>query len=128
MGKHSTESENILACTSNITRAHFYHELLSVEQSILAISEKEKRKCSIMLSGFDCSSVNDVCESFKEVCQILNVGSVDLSDVVKISDKKLFRAKVLNDEKRRNLLMVTGRLRTIEGFENVYIQKDLAYR
>ena len=77
-----------------------------------------------MLRGFDCNSVNDVCDKFKEMCQILNVGSVDLSDVVKIYDKKLFSAKVLN--KHRNLLM-TGRLRRIESFENVYIQKDLNY-
>ena len=73
-------------------------------------------------------SVSTPLEKFLKVCQILTVGCVYLSDVGKIGDKKLFHAKVLNDEKRRNLLMVTGRLRTIEGYENVYIQKDLTNR
>ena len=39
----------------------------------------------------------------------LNVGSVELSDVVKIGDK-LFHAKVLNDRKDTELVMVTGKL------------------
>ena len=63
--------------------------------------------------------MNDVCDKFREVCHRLNVGAVELSDVVKICDKKLFRAKVLNDEKRAELLMVTGWLRTMSGFENL---------
>ena len=49
--------------------------------------------------------------------------SAALHNVVKIADKKLFREKVSNNDKRRNLLMVTGRLRATEGFEN-----DLTYR
>ena len=60
------------------------------------VTEREKHKCSI-LREFGCNSVNDVCNKLKEVCHVLNVGSVELSDVVKISDKRLFRAKVLND-------------------------------
>ena len=100
----------------------------TIFNEVREVTEREKRKCSIMLRGFDCNSVNDVCEKFKQVCQILNLGSVDLIDAVKIGDKKHFCAKVLNDEKCRNLLMVTGRLTTIEGFENVYIQKGLTHR
>ena len=65
-------------------------------------TEREKHKRCIMLRGFNCNSVN-ICDKFKEVSQILNVGFVDLSDVVKIDNKKLFRAKVLNDDKCRNL-------------------------
>ena len=72
--------------------------------------------------------MNDVCDKFKEVCHRLNIGAVELSDVVKIGDKKLFRAKVLNDEKWAELLMVTGQLRTMSGFEYLHIQKDLTSR
>ena len=81
-----------------------------------------KRKCSILLREFECNSVNDVCNKFKEVCHRLNLGDV------KIADKKLFQANVLNDEKRAELLMVTGQLTTMSGFENLYIQKDLTFR
>ena len=67
-----------------------------------------------------------MCDKFK-VCHVLNVGSVELN-VIKISDKRLFHAKVLNDEKHTELLMVTSKLRNMRGFENLYIQKDLVYR
>ena len=82
---------------------------------------REKCKCSIVLRGFGCNRVNDVYD------HILNVGSVELNDAIKISDKRLFRAKVLNDEKPTELLMATSKLRSMRGFENLYIQKDLMY-
>ena len=39
-----------------------------------------------MLRGFECNSANHVCDKFNEVCHMLNVGTVELSDVVKIGD------------------------------------------
>ena len=92
MKVESREQQGELNRDVNFSRDTIFNEVWKV-------TERERRKCSIMLRGFDCNSVNDVCVKIKEVCQILNVGSVDLSDVVKIGDKKLFRAKVLNDEK-----------------------------
>ena len=64
------------------------------------VNERENRECSIILRGFGCNSVNDACDKFKGVSQVLNVGSVELNDVIKIGDKRLFRAKMLNDDKR----------------------------
>ena len=49
-----------------------------------------------------------------------------MSDV-KIDDKKLIRSKVLNEEKQAELLMVINRLRTMSGFKNLYIQKNLTF-
>ena len=37
---------------------------------------------------------------------VLNVGHIELNDVKQIDDR-LFRAKVLNDDKRKKLLLVT---------------------
>ena len=125
----------VTACTDRVVSDKQQEELSrdvnlsrdTIFNEVREVTKREKRKYCIMLKGFDCNSVNDICEKFKEVCQILNVGSVDLSDV-KIGDTKSFRAKVLNAEKRNSLLMVIGRLRTIYSFENVYIQNDLTYR
>ena len=100
----------------------------TIFNEVREVNEREKRKGSLILREFDCNSVNEVCDKFKEVCHMLNVGANELSDVAKIGGKKLFRAKVLNAEKRSELLMVTGRLRTMSGFENLYIQKDLTFR
>ena len=69
--------------------------------------------------------MNDVCDKFKEICHILNVGSIELSNA-KIVNKKLFRANGLND-KRANLLIVTGKLKTTRVFENLYIQREISF-
>ena len=70
--------------------------------------------------------MNDVCDKFKEAGQVLNTDPVELS--VKINYKNLFRAKVLNDKKPLDLLMVIGRLTTMRGFKKMYIQKYLTFR
>ena len=67
-----------------------------------------------------------VCDKFKVVCQVLNV-AVELSDV-KTSDRKLFRSKILNVDKRRELLAVVNILKSKKGFENGYVQKGFTYR
>ena len=67
-----------------------------------------------------------MCDKFSEVYHALNVGSIELSDVVKFGDRKLFCANV-KDEKRTEPLMLTGILRSMKAFENLYIQKDLTY-
>ena len=50
----------------------------------------------------------------------------ELSDVVKIRDEKLFRIKVLNDEKRRGLLLVANTLsrKSLKGFLN-FVYKEV---
>ena len=53
-------------------------------------------------------------DKFKIVCQVLNVGTVKVTDVVNIGDERLFRAKVVDDEKRRELLLVTNKTEIIE--------------
>ena len=99
----------------------------AIFNEVREVNEREKRKCSIILREFGYNSVNDVCDKFKEVCHVLNIGSIELNDVIKIGDKSFIRAKVLNDEKHTELLMATSKLRSIRGFENFYIQKDLTY-
>ena len=80
------------------------------------------------MRGFDCESVNDVCEKFNNICQVLNIGIIEVTDIVQIGDKRLFRAKVLNDEKRKELLLVAKKLKSLKEYEKVYIQKDLTFR
>ena len=95
------------------------------------LNERDKRKCSIILQGFDCESVNDVCEKFNSICQVLNVGIIELNDIVQIGDRRLFgdrRARILNDEKRKELLLVAKKLKSLKEYEKVYIQKDLTFR
>ena len=92
------------------------------------VNERDKRKCSVILRGFNCNNVGAVSAKFGEICQALEIGSVELSDVRKVGNSALFRAKILDDEKRRELLMAAKKLKSMLGHENVYVQKDLTYR
>ena len=92
------------------------------------LNERGKRKCSIIFRGFDRESVNDDCENFKNICQVLNVGIIELDDIVQIGDRRLFLAKILNDEKRKELLLVAKKLKGLQEYEKVYIQKKLTFR
>ena len=126
----SGHAKHVGVADSQVTKlngdVNFSREAIFSE--VREVNEREKRTFSIILRGFDCNSVSAVRDKFKGVCQVLNVDTVELSDVVKIGDRKLFHAKVLDEDKRRELLAVANRLKSKKGFENLYIQKDLAYR
>ena len=41
------------------------------------VNEWDKCKCSIILTGFDYNSVNDICNKFNEVRHRLNFGALE---------------------------------------------------
>lgn len=72
--------------------------------------------------------MNAVGAKFGEICHALEIGPVELSDEMKVGNRALFRVKISDDEKQRKLLMVANKLKSMEGYEIVYVQKDLIYR
>ena len=58
-------------------------------------------------------------------CRALEVGSVELIDVIKVGNRALFRAKILDDEKWRELLMAAKKLKYMVEYESVNVQKYL---
>lgn len=99
-----------------------------VLSDVKEIYEREKRKKSIIMRGFSCECVDDAVVKFNHICGLLELGQIELSEVVKIGDTGLFRAKVLNDTNRLKLLMSTKKLKNISGFERVYVQRDMTFR
>ena len=63
---------------------------------------------------------------FGEICQALGVGFVELSDVKKVDPRALFRAKILDNEKRRELLMVAKKLNLWKGMK-VFICRKIGH-
>ena len=61
-----------------------------------------------------------------EICEYLNVGTVELCDIVRINEV-LFRAKILNRESKLKLLSEVKKLKNSERYSSIYIQKDLTY-
>ena len=78
----------------------------AIYNEVKEVNERDKRKCSVILRRFNCNSVGAVRANFGEICQAFEVGFVELSDVKKVGNRALFHAKILDDEKRRELLMV----------------------
>ena len=62
-----------------------------------------------------------------DMCLFTDVGTVEFSDLVKIGNKGLFRAKIRNHEQRMVLLNNIKRLRHSEQYGFLHIQCDLTY-
>ena len=94
----------------------------------MELQKQEQRQHSLILRGFQTGDEGHARRKFKEICLFLNVGSIELSNLSKIGTTRLFRAKILNREKRLLLLRSAINLKTSEQYRSAYIQKDLTYR
>ena len=63
--------------------------------------------------------MKDVSEKFWYVCQVLNVGDIELKDVMQIGDRRLFWAKILNIGKQKELFLVAKKLKALKEYEKV---------
>ena len=93
---------------------------------IREVRERDKRKDSIIFRGFGDLSADVLTSNFEVICDLLRIGHVSLSDIRKIgSSPPLYRARVLDDTKRRELFLRCHELRNSDEFRRVYIHKDL---
>ena len=70
---------------------------------VRGLQDQDCRQRSVILGGFQVENKVAVMRKF-EICMFLNVGNVELREDVTIEDAGLFRAKILNKEKRFLLL------------------------
>ena len=94
---------------------------------IREISEREKRKDTLVFRGFRADDAPQMISRFREVCLYLDVGHIELSEVVKINNS-LFRAKIPNARDRLRLLAETRRLKGSDQYGRAFIQRDLTYQ
>ena len=94
---------------------------------IREIQEREKRKETVVFRGFAAMDTQQMMAKFQEVCTLLGVGHVEVSDMVKINDS-LFRAKIVDSSKRLRLLAEAKHLKNSDEFKRAFIQRDLTYR
>ena len=103
-------------------RAPVAEEML---RSVREVNEREKRKHSVVLRGFGVSTVDEVVTKFREITEFLDVGSITLTDVVRINDN-LFRGTINSVEGRLKLLAESRKLKGTR-YDRMYIQRDLTY-
>ena len=61
----------------------------------------------------------------QEVCRVIKVDNIDIGDITPVGNGRLYRASVRNDVARRDLLAAASKLRFLEEYRQVLIQKDL---
>ena len=113
--------QGVSAETNSVSRQEVFVQ-------VRELREREKRSDSIILRGFNTESVSAVGAKFSEICETLNVEAVPLVDIQRVGDTRLFRARISDAEKRRNLLLKVHELRNTENFSRVYIHRDLTYQ
>ena len=64
------------------------------------LSKRDKRQCSIILRKIDCESVTIVSVMFRNICNVLDVGDIELRILCKLVDRRLFQAKNLNNKRK----------------------------
>jgi hypothetical protein len=75
-----------------------------VLEKVRELNECEKRKWSIDMHGFGCECVDDAVPKYDVSYEVLGLESVELSDVTKVGTSGLFRAKMMKDDERHELL------------------------
>ena len=99
-----------------------------IREEAREMAEREKRKASIIIRGVNAQSVASFRPVFNGISSFLIGSEVALSDIVCISkEKKLFRAKVNDDDARKQLLDNARNLGN-SSFSDIFISKDLTYQ
>jgi hypothetical protein len=119
--KKESDMQGVSGVTTQLSRS-------DVLEEVRELNEREKRKCSIIMHGFGCECVDDAVLKFDVICEVLGLASVELSDVTKVGTSGLFRAKVMKDDERREPLTKAKELKEVNGYERVFVQRDLTFR
>ena len=102
------------------------------KESILAqvreVREREKRKDSVIIRGFSNINEETLIRNIQTICDLIDVEPVVLSDIKMIGGTNIYRARIVDADRRQALLMKCHQLRPTEEFRNVYINRDLTYQ
>ena len=100
----------------------------TVRAEVRELNEQEKRKQNLILKGFG-NDIHAVETKFKNVVHRLIGSDCELHDVTRIAGQNgMYRVKLLNVELRRDILQNAKKLNGIDGFQSIYIQRDLTYK
>ena len=99
-----------------------------IRDEVREVEERRRRRQNVMLRGFG-GSVDEAKVLFVNVCSALGLPQIQLTDVMPVGEVDgLFRAKIMDDTLRKSLLDEARRLKDIDGYGRVFVQKDLTFR
>ena len=101
---------------------------VSIREEIREMEERRKRRTSIIIRGLDVD-ISGIQGRFDEMSQIITGRRVTLQDVCMVDrEKKIFRAKVLDEQTRKHLLDESRKLGDHDAYRRVFINRDLTYQ
>ena len=103
-------------------------EQRGLQSEVREYFEREKRKSSVFLRGCPCNSADEIQKLVDEISHALNIDRVILQNVQSLNTRGLFRVMIENSEGRRNLLENAKKLKNVNRFRNIYINRDLTYQ
>ena len=99
-----------------------------VRTELREMDDQSRRKRSVILRGFGSANVREAVQKVEQICDYLSIQGVNLSDVSAIRGcRGMFRAKILDDLKRQDLLSAVAGLKDSSDFRTMYIHRDLTY-
>ena len=100
---------------------------MAIRQEIKEMNEIAKRRNSVIIKGLVADTPRDLSQKFSRLSQEVMGTPVTLTDVTRIPNhNNIFRAKILNDDVRKQVLDKSKILKGTE-YNNVYISRDLTY-
>lgn len=87
------------------------------------IAERDRRRQSVVIKGLG-ADIRTLPGAFEDLTSSLLGVGVKIIDVVCIN-QQMVRAKILNDEHRKEILKEAKKLKNTESYKNVYINRDL---
>lgn len=99
-----------------------------VRKEVIEWNEREKRKHSIILKGLTATTVEEATAESKRISTRLLGYELTFVDMRCIDiNKHIFRAKVVDDNSRRDILTKAKMLKDIPELSSIYIHRDLTY-
>ena len=97
-----------------------------VRQEIRELQEREKRRSSVVIKGLASTTPAGVVSEFGDVTSSTMGTRVTLSEVVKIPNNELWRAKIFDTDKRKLVLDQAKKLKGSQ-YHHIFIRKDLTF-
>ena len=96
-----------------------------IMEHIREFKEREKRVDSIVLRGLGNVHLDEVRTKFSHICRLLRLEPITLTNLQRVGSTSVYRGRISDGDKRRELLLNAHKLRHTAEFSHVFVNRDL---